>query len=172
MFQNAIVIGCPGAGKSTFSRKLRDITGIPLYHLDMLWHRPDRTTISEPEFDRKLNGILLKESWIIDGNYSRTLEPRLRACDMVFLLDFPLDTCLLGASSRIGRKREDLPWLETEFDDAFRQFILDFPQKRLPRLYKLIETYCKDKRILIFKSREESEAYLKTLSLSVPSLEP
>lgn len=33
--QKVIVIGCPGSGKSTFSKKLHDITGLPLYRLDM-----------------------------------------------------------------------------------------------------------------------------------------
>lgn len=70
----AMVIGCPGAGKSTFARKLRDITGLPLYYLDMLWHKPDKTNISREEFDRKLSVILEKDKWIIDGNYQRTLE--------------------------------------------------------------------------------------------------
>lgn len=77
MFHKAIVIGSPGAGKSTFSRKLRDMTGLPLYHLDMIWHRPNQTTVSKQEFDERLREILEKDCWIIDGNYSRTLELRL-----------------------------------------------------------------------------------------------
>lgn len=71
-----IVIGCPGAGKSTFARKLRDFIGLPLYYLDMLWHRPDKTNISREEFDIRLKEILETEKWIIDGNYGRTLETR------------------------------------------------------------------------------------------------
>ncbi len=159
MFQKAIVIGSPGAGKSTFSRKLRDMTGLPLYHLDMIWHRPNQTTVSKQEFDERLREILAKDCWIIDGNYSRTLELRLQYCDTVFLLDFPLETCLAGAESRIGKAREDLPWLETEFDPEFRQFILDFPKDSLPRIYRLLEKYQMDKRTVIFKSREELENY-------------
>ncbi len=84
-----IVIGCPGGGKSTFSRALRDKTGLPLYYLDMLWHKEDKTNISREEFDCKLSEILKQNKWIIDGNFRRTLEPRLKACDTVFLLDFP-----------------------------------------------------------------------------------
>ncbi len=159
MFHKAIVIGSPGAGKSTFSRKLRDMTGLPLYHLDMIWHRPNQTTVSKQEFDERLREILAKDCWIIDGNYSRTLELRLQYCDTVFLLDFPLETCLAGAESRIGKAREDLPWLETEFDPEFRQFILDFPKDSLPRIYRLLEKYQMDKRTVIFKSREELENY-------------
>lgn len=44
--RKVIVIGSPGAGKSTFSRQLHRLTGLPLYHLDLLWHKPDRTNVS------------------------------------------------------------------------------------------------------------------------------
>lgn len=164
MFQKVIVIGSPGAGKSTFSRKLRDETQLPLYYLDMLWHKPDRTTISRREFDIKLRDILIRDRWIIDGNYNRTLEMRFQYCDTVFLLDYPLELCLLGAESRVGKKREDLPWLETEFDSEFKQYIIDFSRDILPKIYGLIEKYRKEKSIIIFKSREESETYLHAIS--------
>lgn len=123
MFRKIIVIGSPGAGKSTFSRQLRDITGLPLYYLDMINHRPDRTTVSREEFDSRLSEILSKDEWIIDGNYQRTIETRLEHCDTVFLLDFPLEVCLAGAAARVGAKREDMPWVEEEFDEEFRQWI-------------------------------------------------
>lgn len=57
--KRVIVIGSPGAGKSIFSRKLRDKTGLPLHYLDMIWHLPDRTNISKEEFDEKLADILI-----------------------------------------------------------------------------------------------------------------
>lgn len=156
-----IIIGSPGAGKSTFARKLRDATDIPLYYLDMLWHKPDQTNISREAFDAKLGEIIKKDRWIIDGNYQRTLEPRLKACDTVFLMDLPTEVCLLGAQSRIGKKREDLPWLEREFDEEFKQWILDFPQNELPGIYELLGKYEKSKEIIIFKSRKEADDYLK-----------
>ena len=52
--ERAIVIGNSGAGKSTFARALRDITGLPLHYLDRLWHRPDKTTVTREEFDLRL----------------------------------------------------------------------------------------------------------------------
>lgn len=159
-----IIIGSPGAGKSTFARKLRDTTGIPLYYLDMLWHKPDQTTISREEFDAKLNKILKQNSWIIDGNYQRTLEARIKECDTVFLMDFPLDVCISGAESRIGKKREDLPWIESEFDKEFKQWIIDFSKKQLPQIYKTIEKYRNNKDIIIFKSRKEADNYLYQFS--------
>lgn len=160
-----IIIGSPGAGKSTFARKLRDVTHLPLYYLDMLWHKPDRTNISREEFDIRLRELVQKDRWIIDGNYQRTLEIRFKACDTVFLLDFPVETCLFGVKSRIGKKREDLPWIESgpEINEEFKQQIIDFPQDALPQIYKLIEKYRKNRNIVIFRSREEINEYLQKM---------
>ena len=160
MMEKILVIGSPGAGKSTFARKLRDETGIPLHYLDQLWHRPDRTNAAREEFDMRLAQILEKDRWIIDGNYLRTLEMRMRACDTVFLLDYPMKVCLAGAEERIGKKREDLPWIETEFDEEFRQWILDFPNDQLPVIYEMTEQYRNEKKIIVFRSREEAEDFL------------
>lgn len=157
-----IVIGSPGAGKSTFSRRLRDITGLPLYYLDMINHKPDRTTATREEFDSRLDEILRTDEWIIDGNYQRTIEARLEKCDAVFLLDFPLDVCLAGAAARVGTKREDMPWVEEEFDEEFRQWIVDFPQEKLPEIYQMLDKY-RGKNVMIFKSRRETEEYLQKL---------
>ena len=72
-----IIIGCPGSGKSTFVRKLNQILDYPLYHLDLIWNKPDKTTISREEFDIELEKIFKEDKWIMDGNYQRTLEKRL-----------------------------------------------------------------------------------------------
>ena len=75
--QKVLVIGCPGGGKSTFARALRDSTGLPLYYLDRIWHRPDGSNISRQAFDAQLEHILHQSRWIIDGNYQRTSALRL-----------------------------------------------------------------------------------------------
>ena len=165
--KKVIVIGCSGSGKSTFARKLSLKTGLPLYYLDMIWHKPDKTTLSEEEFDKRLKNLLLKDRWIIDGNYQRTLEMRLKECDTVFFLNIPTEICLQGAKSRIGKKRIDLPWLETEFDEEFRQWICGYPEKQLPEIIGLLQKYGKDKQVIIFKSREEADKYLKTVDCGV-----
>lgn len=156
-----IVIGSPGSGKSTFARKLRDKTGISLYYLDMIWHRPDKTTVSRETFDERLGEILLRDSYIIDGNYSRTLERRFEACDTVFFMNIPTEECLKGAAERIGKKREELPWVETELDPEFREWILGFPERDLPRINALIEKYKSEKQIFIFSSRKEADEYIE-----------
>ena len=160
--KKVIIIGCPGAGKSTFARKLKEKTGLPLFYLDMIWHKADGTNISRDEFDGKIKEIMKKEQWILDGNYIRTLEMRLKECDTVFLLDYPLELCLEGAASRIGKERPDMPWVESEFDLEFRQFIVDFPKDSLPKIYELLKKYEKEKELHIFRKREDAEEYLRT----------
>ena len=155
-----IVIGCPGAGKTTFAEQLRDRIGLPLFYLDAIWHKPDRTHISREEYDMRLGEILALDSWIIDGNYSRTIERRLAACDTVFLFDLPVEVCLAGATARLGKERYDMPWIDTELDPRLKEEIEAFPTQNLPAIYALFERYS-DKHVVVFKSREESDAYLK-----------
>lgn len=163
-----IIIGCPGAGKSTFSRSLRDITALPLYYLDMLNHKSDRTTVSRGEFDAKLGEILARERWIIDGNYQRTLERRLIAADTVFLLDYPAEVCLEGARERVGKIREEMPWVESELDPEFHRAILGFSSNKLPGIYELLEKHGEGRQIIIFKSRRQSQEYLDSLKSKTP----
>ena len=158
-----VVIGCPGAGKSTFARKLRDKTGLPLFYLDMLFHNPDRSTLSREAFDAGLHEILERAEWIIDGNYRRTLPLRFEACTDVFLFDLPVEQCLQNAAARVGTVREDLPWVETEFDPDFRQYILDFPTNQLPMICDLIDRYRDTRNITIFHSVQEADEWLAGL---------
>ncbi len=155
-----IVIGCPGSGKTTFSERLRDKTGLPLFYLDAIWHKPDRTHISREEYDARLAEILRLDSYIIDGNYSRTIESRMAACDTVFLFDLPVEVCLEGAISRLGKARYDLPWIDTELDPKLKQEIEDFPSQNLPAIYALIDKYKDGKTIVVFKSREAADEFL------------
>ena len=158
--KKVIVIGCPGSGKTTFAEKLQKKTGLPLFYLDAIWHRPDRTHISREEYDARLAEILALDSWIIDGNYSRTIECRLSACDTVFLFDLPVEICLEGAISRLGKKRYEMPWTDTELDPKFKEEIEQFPGKNLPAIYELLEKYKENKTLVIFKSREAADAFL------------
>ena len=156
--RKVLIIGCPGAGKSTFARVLGERTGLPVCHLDLLWHRPDRTTVPREEFDVALEAVLATDGWIIDGHYGRTLPRRLAACDTVFFLDFPVEMCLQGARERIGKPRPDLPWVERELDPAFAEYVRQFPETQLKDVYKLLKQY-PDKQTVIFHTREEVETY-------------
>ena len=170
--QKVLVIGCSGAGKSTFARRLRDITGLPLYYLDRLWHKADRTHITREEFDRVLAEWLARPAWIMDGDYSRTLPQRLEACDTVFFLDFPLEVCLAGVENRRGVQRPDMPWVEEELDAEFLQYILDFGQAQLPAIRAMLEPYRGRRQILTFRSRAGADAWLNALAVTLRPYRP
>ena len=158
--KKVLVIGSPGAGKSTFARELAKLTGLPLVYLDQLFWNSDRTTVSGEVFDRRLEQALAKEAWIVDGNYQRTMEQRLKQCDTVFFLDFPVKTCLEGVRARFGKPRADIPWVETEKDWEFLEWIRQFPEQGRPKILKLREKY-PQKRWRVFSCREEGDAYLQ-----------
>lgn len=83
-----IIPGCPGSGKSTFARALQKQTGLPLFYLDRMNWNPDRTTVEKDVFLERLQEVLSREEWILDGNYGSTIELRLQACDTAFFLKF------------------------------------------------------------------------------------
>ena len=160
--KKVIVIGCPGSGKSWFSRALHDKTGIPLYHLDLMYWRADRTTVDKVVFRERLRSTIEKEEWIIDGNYGSTMEMRMEACDTVFFLDYPVEVCLSGMEERRGKPRPDMPWVEDEVDEEFIAFIKNYSTDSRPKVMELLGRYS-DKNIVIFKTRAEADAFLKTM---------
>ena len=159
--KKVIIIGCPGSGKTTFAEKLRDKTFLPLYYLDAIWHKPDRTHISREDFDARLREIFAEDEWIIDGNYSRTIEMRLKECDTVFLFDLPTEVCMQGATERLGKGRYDMPWIDTEIDPKFKREIERFSIDVLPEIYNLLEKHGQNKKIVVFKTRDEADKYIK-----------
>ncbi len=159
--KKVLIIGCSGAGKSTFARKLAAKTGLPLYYLDMIWHLPDRTTLSREEFDILLEKILKTDSWIIDGNYARTLPMRLKEADTVFLFDIPVEQCLQGAIERLSHERVDMPWHDTELNEEFRQWILDFPKDRLPLIKEILSHY--PGTVYRFTTRQQADNFIANL---------
>lgn len=159
-----VVIGCPGSGKSTFSKALSAQTGIPLFHLDMMFWNADRTTVNKTVFRRRMENVMKLDEWIIDGNYQSTIEMRLQECDTVFFLDYSLDTCLDGVRSRRGKARTDMPWMEkeNEEDAEFIEFIKKYRSESRPVVMELLKKY-ENKKIHIFRERREAEQFLSRL---------
>ena len=153
--KRVLVIGGNGSGKSTFSKKLGEKTGLPVVHLDKIFWRGNWEYIS-----RK------KDEWIIDGNFERTLEERMKHCDTVFYFDFSTVQCLFGVSERViknfGRTREDMGGnCPEKFDPEFYKAILRFNKKNRPKTKALLEKYKPD--IIVFRNRKQADKYLKSL---------
>ncbi len=158
--KKAIIIGPSGSGKSTFSEMLHNATGLPLYHLDNIWWNADKTHISRPEFDIKLSELLSRDSWIIDGDYSRTYEPRIATCDTVFFLDFDINICMEGLSQRLGKPRPDMPWIDYELDQELVARVQKYETENKPVLLSLFEKY-PEKEVIVFKTRKDAEEWIR-----------
>ena len=156
--KRVIVIGCPGSGKSHFSRRLHEKTGIPLHHLDMMYWNSDKTVVERDIFLSRLAEALCTDEWIIDGNYSSTLDARIEKCDTVFFLDLPTEVCLAGVKERRGKARTDMPWIESEDDEEFLEYIRNFSLSQRPAIVERLKKHG-DKNIVVFTSREEINAY-------------
>ena len=155
-----IVIGCPGSGKSTFAKALHSITHIPLFHLDMMYWQEDKTIVDKAVFLDRLSSAMQLDEWIIDGNYSSTMEMRLSACDTVFFLDYPVEVCLDGIVARVGKPRTDMPWVESEVDAEFEAFVRQYRDISRPKVLALLDMYA-SKNIYIFQNRQEADDFLK-----------
>lgn len=155
-YKKIAVIGCSGSGKSVFSRKLASVTGLPLYHLDLLYWRKDCTHISRMEFLSEQKKILKTDSWIMDGNYRNTLEYRIKAADLIFFFDLPTEICLNNAVNR--GERPDMPCV-LPADDELRDFIMNYNNTTKPIVVSLFHKY-PVKKIIIFHSHTDADAYI------------
>jgi len=160
-----IVIGCAGSGKSYFTSKLSKIINIKKHHLDCYFWKENWVKTPRDEFVKIVDKIMEEDSWIIDGNYSNTMERRMIKADTIFFLDMPTDLCLESERKRRGSKREDLPdyLIEPlEEDKEFVEFIKNYKTNRRPNVISLLKKY-KDKNIIIFTSRNQVDEYLNKL---------
>ena len=161
--KKVIVLGCPGSGKSTFSRKLNEITNIPLYHLDLMYWNKDKTIVEKEIFLNRIKETLKKDSWIIDGNYKSTMDLRIKEADTVFFLDYDIDLCLESVINRVGHKRSDMPWIENELDNEFVDYIKKYQTTNIPYILELFNKY-QNKQIYIFKNRNEADNFLSSIN--------
>ena len=120
-----IIIGCPGSGKTYFAKHLSEILQIELFHMDNIYWKKDKTHISRGELISAVDRIISQSEWILDGNYISTIEQRIKAADTIFFFDYETKDCLEGVKSRIGIKRDDIPWIETKLDPDFQKWIMD-----------------------------------------------
>ncbi len=159
-----LVIGCPGAGKTYFSKRLSKILNLPLVHMDNLYWNKDKTSVDLDTLKARLQPYLEKEEWIIDGNYHKTLEMRLPYASDVFVLDLPRKECIQGILDRIDQPRDDIPWVESE-DDATEliAWTADYGFRTKDEEIALLNKN-KHIKVHVINSRKEMNEYLEKLA--------
>jgi adenylate kinase family enzyme len=129
--QRILVIGSPGAGKTTFARKLAARSDLPLHHLDRIFWLPGWVERDRREVQDRLEDILVTDRWIIDGNYGSSLPQRIARADGIIWLDYPTHLSLTRVLHRWwryrGKTRPDMTEACPErLDAAFLLYVLNF----------------------------------------------
>ncbi len=81
------VVGCPGSGKSTFGATLARCLDLPYVELDGLFHRPNWGKPEPAEFAAQVADEVEQPAWVIDGNFSATLDLVWSKADTIVWLD-------------------------------------------------------------------------------------
>lgn len=170
--KKVLIIGSGGAGKSTFAGKLHQLTGIEIFHLDKLYWKPNWTETSKDEWRKTIEILTKKDSWIMDGNYSGTLEMRLAACDTVVFLDLPRALCVWRVLKRAAfynkKVRPDMAeGCDEKLDFEYIKFIKwiwDYPSRSKPKVEALLKQFQDTKQIIRLKTIAEVENFFFNLS--------
>lgn len=160
-----LVIGSGGSGKTTFARRLGEIHGIEVIHLDSKYWRPGWVETPKDEWRRKVEELVAGDAWIIDGNYSGTLGVRLDACDTVIFLDLPRTVCLWRVLKRAlafrNAARPDMAeGCPEKINLAFLWWVWNYPSRTRPKVLERLGETSQGKKIVRLHSRDEVEEFL------------
>lgn len=160
-----MIIGCGGSGKSTLARQLGQILQLPVRHLDYYYWKPGWVPTPAEEWDPFQEKLVQEEQWIIDGNYNRTLDIRMRRADVIILLDYSRWLTVYRVIKRRimyhGKTRPDLnEQCPESLDLEFVKWAWNFKKTRIPGILEKFKTY-PDKKIIILKAPKEAKQLLE-----------
>jgi adenylate kinase family enzyme len=161
-----LVIGSSGAGKSTFARRLGEKTGLKVIHLDRLYWKPNWVeTADKNDWKAVVQKALAGDAWIIDGNYSGTLEMRAEKCDTVIFLDLPPALCVYRILKRLafhrpGARPDMADGCDERFDREFIKLTWNYPTRSKPKVEALLKRFEREKKIIRLKSKRDIENFL------------
>ena len=169
--KRVLVIGSGGAGKSTLSRRLGELLGLEVIHLDVAFWRPGWTETPKDEWRQKVEELCRRDSWVMDGNFSGTLETRLAACDTVVFLDLPRAVCVWRALKRVvmyrNTPRPDMAeGCHETFEPKFLLWVWNYPARTRPKVLRLLEQHAEGRKIVRLRSSAEAEQFLNRLEVS------
>lgn len=155
-----LIIGSAGAGKSTLSQQLSKRLNLPVVHLDKYYWKPDWTPTPNEEWDRFVVEAANQEQWIMDGNYSRTLELRLQRAETVIFLDLSRWLCMYRVIKRRiqyhGKTRPDLnDECPEKLDWAFISWVWNYKKRSRTRVMEQLKSFSEQKNIVIVKTRKQ-----------------
>ncbi|MFC0408403.1 P-loop NTPase family protein [Roseomonas elaeocarpi] len=141
-----VVMGPPGSGKSRLARQLGERLGLPVFHLDRFYWRPGWVEAPTVEFRAEVERLAALPGWVIDGNYTGTLEMRLRRADAVVFLDVPSSLSLLRVLRRClqgyGTVRADVaPGCAERLDPGFLLFTWRWNHRQRARNLAMLEGF-------------------------------
>jgi adenylate kinase family enzyme len=163
--KKVLVIGSGGAGKSTFARDLGTLLNIDVIHLDALYWHPGWVETPRTEWRKVIEGLVRRDAWIIDGNYSNTLDFRLEACDTVIFLDMARFICLWRVLARAiryrGRTRPDMAeGYHERLDLGFICWVWGYKRRTRPQIIEILRQSAQSKQVIWFRSRAEVKRFL------------
>lgn len=160
-----LVIGPGGAGKSTLAHQLGELLDIEVLHLDKFYWHPGWIETPKPAWLKTVGELLRRDAWIMDGNYSGTLDIRIEACDTVVFLDMARTLCLWRVVKRVimywNKRRPDMAeGCREKFSLEFILWIWNYPSRTRPKIIKMLEANLKEKKIVWLRSQSDVSSFL------------
>ncbi|MDQ1235145.1 adenylate kinase family enzyme [Paenibacillus sp. SORGH_AS306] len=164
-----IVIGCSGSGKSTLSQKLHKILQLPIIHLDRYYWKANWQATEQGAWDQKVTEFALTDRWIIDGNYSRTLDIRIERADVIVFLDMPRWLCMYRIVKRRiqyhGKTRPDLNKdCPEKLDIGFLKWVWDYRKRNRVKTLEKLKQVKQHQKVVIIRNKKQLEELVEQLS--------